>query len=48
MILIDKDLQALSKLADRHYILEKGQDRVDWSTRDLLGDESLRTTYLGV
>ena len=48
MILIDKDLQALSKLADRHYILEKG--RIVWTgqTRDLLGDESLRTTYLGV
>jgi branched-chain amino acid transport system ATP-binding protein len=48
LILIDKDLQALSSLASRHYILEKG--RVVWSggNETLLADETLQTKYLGV
>ncbi len=48
LILIDKDLKALSALAERHFILEKG--RMVWSgtTAELLADESLQTKYLGV
>jgi branched-chain amino acid transport system ATP-binding protein len=48
LILIDKDLMALSSLASRHYILEKG--RIVWSGGNarLLADETLQTKYLGV
>jgi branched-chain amino acid transport system ATP-binding protein len=48
LILIDKDLQALSSLASRHYILEKG--RIVWSggNETLLADDTLQTKYLGV
>jgi branched-chain amino acid transport system ATP-binding protein len=48
LILIDKDLQPLSRLASRHYILEKGH--IVWSggNETLLADETLQTKYLGV
>ena len=48
ILVIDKNLDALLRLADRHYIMEKG--RIVWSggTAALQGDESLRHRYLGV
>jgi branched-chain amino acid transport system ATP-binding protein len=48
LILIDKDLKALSSLAGRHYILEKG--RIVWSggSPELLDDETIQTKYLSV
>jgi len=48
ILVIDKNLEALMQLADRHYIMEKG--RVVWSgaTGDILHDEALKTRYLGV
>jgi branched-chain amino acid transport system ATP-binding protein len=48
LILIDKDLKALSALAERHFILEKGQMVWSGTTAELLADESLQTKYLGV
>ena len=48
MIVIDKYLQRLLAVADRHVIVEKG--RVVWrgSSRELDGDRSLWQRYLGV
>ena len=48
ILLIDKNVRELSRIADRHFILEKG--RVVWSgdTAALLADESLKHRYLGV
>ncbi len=48
ILVIDKDVKALSRIADRHYILEKG--RVVWSgdSAALSGDPALRHRYLGV
>ena len=48
ILVIDKNLDALMKLADRHCIMENG--RVVWRgrTADLAGDEALKARYLGV
>ena len=48
ILLIDKDLAALSRVADRHYILEKGL--VVWSGKssDLAADKDIQHRYLGV
>ena len=48
ILLIDKNLAALSRIADRHYILEKG--RVVWTgtSDELLGANELQRRYLGI
>jgi branched-chain amino acid transport system ATP-binding protein len=48
ILVIDKNLDALLALADRHYIMEKGA--VVWSgqTEALRHDQALKARYLGV
>jgi branched-chain amino acid transport system ATP-binding protein len=48
ILLIDKNLDAMMKIADHHCIMENG--RVVWrgSTAELTVDETLKTRYLGV
>jgi branched-chain amino acid transport system ATP-binding protein len=48
ILVIDKDLKALTRVADRHFILEKG--RVVWSgdSAALAADTSVQHRYLGV
>jgi branched-chain amino acid transport system ATP-binding protein len=48
ILLIDKDVKSLTRLADRHYVLEKG--RVVWSgsSEDLAGNDDIQHRYLGV
>ena len=48
ILVIDKNVDALAKIADRHHIVEKG--RVVWTgTSDELGaDSELQARYLGV
>jgi branched-chain amino acid transport system ATP-binding protein len=48
IIVIDKDIEALCALADRHYILEKGE--VVWSgaTGELMANKDLHDRYFGV
>jgi branched-chain amino acid transport system ATP-binding protein len=48
ILLIDKDVKALTRVADRHYVLEKG--RVVWSgsSAALLAEQELQHRYLGV
>ena len=48
ILLIDKDVRSLTRIADRHYVLEKG--RVVWSgnSRELSENQDLQHRYLGV
>ena len=48
LLVIDKDVKALTRVADRHYVLEKG--RVVWSgsSRDLAAATNVQHRYLGV
>ncbi len=48
ILLIDKDVRALTGVADRHYVLEKG--RVVWqgSSAQLGASREIQTRYLGV
>ena len=48
ILVIDKDVKALTRVADRHYVLEKG--RVVWSggSKDLAASSDIQHRYLGV
>jgi len=48
ILVIDKDVRALTRVADRHYVLEKG--RVVWSgsSAELAADANVQHRYLGV
>jgi branched-chain amino acid transport system ATP-binding protein len=48
ILVIDKDVKALTRVADRHYVLEKG--RVVWSgtSPELAADRNMQHRYLGV
>jgi branched-chain amino acid transport system ATP-binding protein len=48
ILVIDKNLEALTRLADRHYVLEKG--RIVWrgNSAELRADATIRQRYLGV
>jgi branched-chain amino acid transport system ATP-binding protein len=48
ILIIDKDVRALTRVADRHYVLEKG--RVVWSgtSAELAAQEDVQHRYLGV
>jgi branched-chain amino acid transport system ATP-binding protein len=48
ILVVDKNVDALARIADRHYIIEKG--RVVWtgSSPDLQADKELQHRYLGV
>jgi branched-chain amino acid transport system ATP-binding protein len=48
ILLVDKNLDALLGLADRHYVLEKG--RIVWSgpLPDAAAAEPIKTRYLGL
>jgi branched-chain amino acid transport system ATP-binding protein len=48
ILVIDKDVKALTRVADRHYVLEKG--RVVWSgsSAELAANTELQHRYLGV
>lgn len=48
ILVIDKDVRALTRIADRHYVLEKG--RVVWagSSAELAAAEDVQHRYLGI
>ena len=48
ILLIDKDVRAITRVADRHYVLEKG--RVVWSgaSTELAANAEIQHKYLGV
>jgi branched-chain amino acid transport system ATP-binding protein len=48
ILVIDKDVRTLTKIADRHYVLEKG--RVVWrgTSAELTASEDVQHRYLGI
>jgi branched-chain amino acid transport system ATP-binding protein len=48
ILVVDKNVEALARIADRHYIIEKG--KVVWTgdSAALRADEALQRRYLGV
>ena len=48
ILLVDKNLNDLLNIADRHYVVEKGNVKWSGSSDDLEQNVSVRDTYLGV
>ncbi|HER26291.1 MAG TPA: ABC transporter ATP-binding protein [Rhodospirillales bacterium] len=48
ILVIDKNVKALTKIADRHYIIEKGKVVWHGTSPQLAADEELQHRYLGV
>ncbi|MEK9677149.1 MAG: ABC transporter ATP-binding protein [Rhodospirillaceae bacterium] len=48
ILVIDKNVDALTRIAERHYIIEKGEVVWSGSSADLKADEELQHRYLGV
>ncbi len=48
ILVIDKNVKSLTKIADRHYIIEKGQVVWQGSSSELTAAEDLQHRYLGV
>jgi branched-chain amino acid transport system ATP-binding protein len=48
ILIIDKDLKALTRIADRHYVLEKGRVVWEGASSDLAANQDLQRRYLGV
>jgi branched-chain amino acid transport system ATP-binding protein len=48
ILLIDKNLRVLAKLADRHYLIERGRVRWSGDSRALARDYETLRTYAGV
>jgi len=48
ILLIDKNLEALLRIADCHYVMEKGHIVWQGDSNALAGDDELKNRYLGV
>jgi len=48
MLLVEQNAQLALELADRAYLLETGRVALSGSSQELMADESVRRTYLGV
>ena len=48
ILLVDKNIDALTRIADRHYIIEKGNVVWDGTSSELQGDQDLMHRFLGV
>ena len=48
ILLVDKNIDALTRIADRHYIIEKGKVVWDGTSSELQGDQDLQHRLLGV
>ena len=48
ILLIDKNLDEMAQIADRHFIIEKGQVVWQGDSAALAADESLKARYLGI
>ena len=48
ILLVDKNIDALTRIADRHYIIEKGKVVWDGTSSDLQRDQDLQHRFLGV
>ena len=48
ILLVDKNIDALTRIADRHYIIEKGKVVWEGTSSELQGDQDLQQRFLGV
>ena len=48
ILVIDKNVEALTQVAERHYIIEKGKVVWTGSSPELKENEELQRRYLGV
>ena len=48
ILLVDKNIYALTQIADRHYIIEKGKVVWDGTSSELQGAQDLQHRFLGV
>ena len=48
ILVIDKNVDALTRIGDRHYIVERGQIVWNGNSDELRADEELQHRYLGV
>jgi len=48
ILVVDKELEALCELADRHYVIEKGEIVWTGTTAALVANPGVHETYLGV
>ena len=48
ILVIDKDVFALSRICDRHYIIEKGRTVWEGSSKDLIAQPDTCTRHLGI
>ena len=48
ILLVDKNIDALTQIADRHYIIEKGKVVWDGTSSELQVDQDLQHRFLGV
>ena len=48
ILLVDKNIDALTRIADRHYIIEKGKVVWDGTSSELQRDQDLQYRFLGV
>ena len=48
ILVVDKNISALAKLSDYHYILDKGVVAWHGNSKELLKDPNLKTKFLGV
>lgn len=48
MLIIDKEVDALSTFADRHYVVEKGTVIWSGSNQALADDAAIRERFLGI
>ena len=48
ILIIDKNVDAIAKLADRHYILDKGKVVWQGDSTSLMATPDLKSRYLGV
>ena len=48
ILLVDKNIDALTRIAVRHYIIEKGKVVWDGTSSELQGDQNLQHRFLGV
>ena len=48
ILLVDKNIDALTRIADRHYIIEKGKVVWDGTSSELQGDQDLQHRFISV
>jgi branched-chain amino acid transport system ATP-binding protein len=47
ILLVEQDATAALKIADRGYVMERGQISIEGAAKELLGDDRVRQAYLG-